>query len=253
LHEDSSTLEETSSDAATNLYTNYNPDAIPGQNQIHPILTKTRAEVEQDCLDEESMGCSILNDPDRRRKGSVPAYFAAFSIMGGLTDPDHYLPRFLHIKKREVKGLKECLEAKNLLQRTGNVSRIEKLLHLLFLLQNGVRFETIAVMFSRTPRQVQASCDRVFEGLLQLHSDTELSQMQPTCYHLWQISLRYFESAELAQHAERYYGWRTLDVVKVLVTLNVFIGRYRQQGRVALDGPYCSWWRACPERACPEQ
>jgi hypothetical protein len=256
LQEDSSTLEESSSDAATNLYTNYSPDAIPRKDIVHPVLTKTWNEVQQDCLQEENMATPILNDPDRRRTGSVPSYFATFAIMARLNDPDYYLPRLLHIQKREVQGLKACLEERNLLQRTGNISRIEKLLHLLFLLQDGIRFETIAVMFSRTPRQVQASCDRVFEGLLQLHSDTAMAQVQPTCYQLWQISLKYLAAdAQPAQHAERYYGWRTLNVVKVLVTVNLFIGRYREQGRVALDGPYSSWWRECPGTGnlCPEQ
>jgi hypothetical protein len=254
LHEDGSTLKDSSSDAATNLYTNYSPDSVPSLDQTHLVLTKTRAEVEQDCFEEENMGTPILNGPDRRRTGSVPSYFATFAIMARLNDPDYYLPQFHHIKKCEVKDLKECLEERNVLQRTGNISRIEKLLHLLFLLQDGVRFETIAVLFSRTPRQVQASCDRVFEGLLHLHGDTAVPQLQPTCYHLWKISLKYLAAdTQSAQHAERYYGWRTIDVVKVLVTLNVFIGRYREQGRVALDGAYCSWWRACSDNVCPEQ
>ena len=220
----------------------------PESDHIPPKLTKTRVEVEQSCREEESIGFLPLQDPDRRREGSVPAYFAAFSVMAGLDDPDHFLPRLVYIKVHEVKRLKEWLETRNYLTRSGNISRTEKLLHLIFLLQDGVRFETIAVMFSRTPSQVETSCQHVFEGLMQLHSETALPERQPACDHLWRISHKYFAEPSLLPHVERYYGWWAVDLVKVLVTLNLYIGRYRQQGRVALDGGYFEWWKAFRER-----
>lgn len=216
-----------------------------GIDRVPPKLAKTRAEVKQSCYEEERVGSAYpLHHPDRRREGSTTSFFAAFSIMSGIDDPECYLPRFLHIKIHEVKRLKEWLEGKNYLQRSGNISRTEKLLHLLFLLQDGLRFETIAVLFSRTPRQVQAACNEVFEGLLQMHSETVLPYRQPACDHLWRISNKYFNEPVIAQNAERYYGWWLVDVIKALVTLNLYIGRYRQQGKVALSGEYFKWWEA---------
>jgi hypothetical protein len=248
--------DEKSLDGVLNTGHQRNPDVSPNAARsaqrpkgscMSPIITKTRAEVEQSCREEESVDPPRLLDPDRRREGSMPAYFAAFSIMAGLDDPCYYLPRLVYIKIHEVKRLKEWLEAKDYLRRSGNISRTEKLLHLLFLLQDGVRFETIAVMFSRTPRQIYESCQQVFEGLLQMHSETDLPDRQPACDHLWGISHRYFAESHVVQHAERYYGWWAVDLVRVLVTLNLYIGRYRQQGKVALSGEYFRWWAAFRE------
>jgi len=219
----------------------------PERHRMPPKLTKTRAEVEQSCRKEEDNECPQLQDPDLRREGSIPSFFAAFSIMSGLDDADYYLPRLVYIKVHEVRRLKEWLEARDYLGRSGNISRTEKLLHLLFLLQDGVRFETIAVMFSRTPRQIRSSCKQVFDGLLQMHSETDLPNRQPACDHLWRISHKYFAEARLLRYAERYYGWWAVDLIKVLVTLNLYIGRYRQQGRVALEGEYFRWWKAFRE------
>jgi hypothetical protein len=217
---------------------------LSGQHGIPPKLARTRAEVKRSCWEEEFQSDLQLRDPDRRREGSTTAFFAVFSIMSGIDDPEYYLPRFLHIKIHEVKRLKEWLQEKNYLQRSGNISRIEKLLHLLFLLQDGLRFETVATLFSRAPKQVEATCKEVFEGLLEMHSETALPHRQPACDHLWGISKKYFNVPVVAQTAERYYGWWLADVLKVLVTLNLYIGRYRKQGHVALSGEYFKWWES---------
>ncbi|KAF2677015.1 hypothetical protein K458DRAFT_436821 [Lentithecium fluviatile CBS 122367] len=253
LLEGSSKYEEDLRESAWNLGlqggADISPDAIhtlrrQGQSRIPPKLARTRAEVERSCREEESIGGPGLYFPDRRREGSTTSYFAAFSIMSGIDDPSYYLPKLLHIKIHEVKRLKEYLEGKSWLTRDGNISRVEKLLHLLFLLQDGVRFETIAVLFSRTPRQVQSSCNEVFDALMNMHGLTALPNRQPACDHLWRITYKYINTPVIAQNAVRYYGWWLPELINVLVTLNLYIGRYRQQGQVALSGECFKWWEA---------
>ena len=109
--------------------------------------------------------------------------------------------------------------------------------------------ETIAVLFSHTPRQVLNSCRDVFNRLLEMYSETFLEYDQPTCPHLWRIAQKFMHVSE-SDSWERYYHWKKQDVLNVLTTLNMYIGRYRQQGQVALDGPYQHWWRyfARPEQ-----
>ncbi|KAF2246699.1 hypothetical protein BU26DRAFT_606901 [Trematosphaeria pertusa] len=209
-------------------------------------LTKTRAEVEQSIAEEERFGSFAMNDPDRQREGSVTGFFAAFAILNGIDDPSYYLPKLKFVKIHELRALKGWLVAHKYLRRSGSISRLEKLLHLLFLLQGGGRIESWAVVFSRTPREVQDACNEVFEGLLELHSETLLPQRPHQHVHdgLWGISERYLVNFgnPSTNYGERSYGWKMDDVWKVLATLNLFIGRYRQQGNFALDGPYHAWW-----------
>ncbi|KAF2273457.1 uncharacterized protein EI97DRAFT_436107 [Westerdykella ornata] len=40
-----------------------------------------------------------------------------------------------------------------------------------------------------------------------------------------------------------YSHWTKEDVYKVLITLNVYVGRYRSQGRFALEGDMLDWGR----------
>jgi hypothetical protein len=60
---------------------------------------------------------------------------------------------------------------------------------------------------------------------------------------LWGIWCRKFGNPQDQQPAAYYYGFDWLDVGKVMVTLNLYIGRWREQGKLALDGPSLNWGR----------
>jgi hypothetical protein len=201
----------------------------------------TREEVERRCAREETLTTIGLCDPDGKRKGSMSGCHATNAILAGLDDPNHCLPGLRFIKIHELKRLKEWLVQKLHLGRSGEISRTESVLHLIFVLQEGWRSETMAVLFSRTPRQIYGSCHDVFDRLLEMYSETFLEYHQPTCPHLWKIAHKFMDVAE-SRRWERYYHWKKQDIFSVLVTLNMYIGRYRQQGQVALDGPCQHWW-----------
>ncbi|KAF1955301.1 hypothetical protein CC80DRAFT_594473 [Byssothecium circinans] len=207
-------------------------------------LAKSRAEVERSCDEEDDTDSLQLNDPARRRQGSMEGYYATMFILCGINDPTVYLPKLRFIKIHEAKALRTWLANKRYIRRSGDMSRMEKLLYLLFVLQEGWRFEKVAVLFSRTPRQVFHACAEVMQGLLELHGETHLPNRQPVCDELWTISLVFFNEPKVVRRATQYYGWMAMDLIKALVTLNMWIGRYRQQGKVALSGPYFHWWRA---------
>ncbi|KAJ4292454.1 hypothetical protein N0V90_009116 [Kalmusia sp. IMI 367209] len=221
------------------FYVEHGTEALPYK------LTHTREEVQRSCEQEENFPTKALHDPDRKREGSVPGDFATYVILAGINDPSYFLPQLRFIKIHEAKRLKEWLVQEHHLSPSGRISRVEKVLHLIFILQEGWRVETVAVLFSRTPLQVQNGCRDVFSRLLEMHSETLLERYQPTCHHLWKITHKFMGNAEVGRW-ERYYGWKRLEVLGVLITLNMYIGRYRQQGRVALDGPYQHWWRHFP-------
>jgi hypothetical protein len=202
----------------------------------------TRHEVERRCAREETLTTIGLCDPDGKRKGSMSGFHATHAILAGIDDPNHCLPGLRFIKIHELKRLKEWLMQKLHLRRSGEISRTESVLHLIFVLQEGWRLETLAVLFSRTPRQVYGSCHDVFDRILEMYSETFLEYHRPTCPHLWKIAYKFMDVAE-SRRWERYYHWKKQDVFSVLVTLNMYIGRYRQQGQVALDGPCQHWWR----------
>jgi hypothetical protein len=210
-------------------------------------LTRTRAEVEQSCEEEEGGDLATLRDPDRQREGSMSGYYATLYIMCGINDAAVVLPKLRFIKIHEVRELRTWLTENKYIKRSDGISRMEKLLQLLILLQEGYRIEKLAVLFSRTPNQVHAACREVMSGLLELHSETLLPRRQPTCDGLWKISVMFFNTDEVVSRATGYYGWDMMDLIKVLVTLNVFIGRYRQQGQFSLIGPYFHWWRSFHE------
>lgn len=214
----------------------YGVEALPTK------LAPTRKEVQKTCSEEETCTTIALCDPERKREGSMPGLSVTYAILAGIDDPMHCLPRLRFIKIHEVKRLKEWLTEELHLGRSGEISRVEKMLHLIFILQEGWRMETIAVLFSRTPLEVYSSCHDVFNRLLEMHSETALEWHQPTCYHLWKIAPKFLDKSS-TNRWERYYHWKKPDVFSVLVTLNMYIGRYRQQGKVALDGPYQHWWR----------
>lgn len=96
-----------------------------------------------------------LHDPDKVREGSTSGWLTTLAIMSGLEDDRYVLPILTFIKVHEVKDMKKWLIDRGCLQRSGSVSRIERVLHFIFALQMGCRLEMIAVMFSRSPRQVE--------------------------------------------------------------------------------------------------
>ena len=65
------------------------------------------------------------------------------------------VPTLLHVKIHEVRALKQWFGENTNLTRTRDVCRTEKVLYLLFVLQEGCRFERVARWFCRTPRGVQ--------------------------------------------------------------------------------------------------
>ena len=192
---------------------------------------------------EEARNLPTLGDPDRKRQGSCNGFMVADMVMSGIVDERFVLPYFHHIKHHEVRALKQWLSDKKYITKTHGISRIEKVLHCIHLLQTGCRYETLAVIFSRTPRQVEQSCHQVMEGLLNLHGFTMIKRHDQEMYTtLWGIWER-FESLENQPQAEYYYGFDWLDIGKVMVTLNLYIGRWREQGRFALNGPSNRWGR----------
>lgn len=217
-------------------YFQHEVEALPGR------CASARKRVETTCFREESLTTISLRDPDRQREGSVTGPATTHEILAGIDDRSHCLPRLQFIKIHELKRLKEWLVQNAQLSSLGEISTTEKVLHLVLVLQEGWRMETLAVVFSRTPRQVLNSCRDAFNRMLEMHSETSLERDQPTCSYIWKIAQKFTDDGE-SEKWERYYHWRKQDVFKVLVSLNLYIGRYRQQGQVALSGPYQHWWR----------
>jgi hypothetical protein len=118
-------------------------------------VPKSRDEVIASMSVEMHRTSITLHDPDRGREGSTSGWLTTLAIMSGLEDGRYVLPILTFIKIHEVRDLKKWLVDRGFLQRSGSVSRIERVLHFIFVLQIGCRLETIAVMFSRSPREVQ--------------------------------------------------------------------------------------------------
>ncbi|KAF2732686.1 hypothetical protein EJ04DRAFT_496573 [Polyplosphaeria fusca] len=183
-----------------------------------------------------------MREPDTARKGSTTGWICTQEIMCGIDDVRCVRPQLAFFKVHEVKELKNWLAGHRYLERSDGISRVEKLLHLIFLLQDGVRFEVIAVLFSRSPNTVKRSCLEVFNGLLEMHSETMVPEDPPLYCHLWRITDQY-ATADRCMSAYRYYPWDAHDLSKVLTTMNFYIGRYRKQAKLALDGPFMDWGR----------
>ncbi|KAF2796124.1 hypothetical protein K505DRAFT_300904 [Melanomma pulvis-pyrius CBS 109.77] len=216
-------------------------------------LPKPRVEVLAIIDHEETVDSKSLLDPDRVREGSTSGWLTTLAIMSGMEDARYVLPELQCIKIHEVRDLKKWLVEHGYLHRSGAISRIERVLHFLFTVQMGCRLETIATLFSRSPRQVESSCKDVLEGILQMHSETELPRSGgwPIYPHLWHTSKKYEVSHEWAK---MHYPWSVDDFQMVLVTINLFIGRYRKQGQVALGGPFLDWGKYVqPERTAEEE
>lgn len=119
-------------------------------------LRRSRAEVMASLLEEEFAGLEIpLRDADRERQGSTSGWLCAQEIMCGIEDLRSIRPKLAFFKIFEIRALKTWLKEQKYLRRSSGISRTEKLLQLLFALQDGARFEVLAVLFSRSPRQVE--------------------------------------------------------------------------------------------------
>jgi hypothetical protein len=120
--------------------------------------------------------CVRLTAPDRRRISVTTWWDLTAAIMNG-TKPeiwyetesyarsveaesplDDYaevpVPELAFLNTLEIRTLKIWCEERTGLAKSGIISRSEKLLHLVFLMQYRCGFGTIARWFSRTPRQV---------------------------------------------------------------------------------------------------
>ena len=199
---------------------------------------------------EEASSRLSLNEPDRIRQGSCGGSTITNMMMSGRKDHRCVLPCLRYIKIHEVRALKEWLSDVDLVVRSGAISRMEKVMHCIQLLQTGCRYEALAVIFSRSPREIKESCLEVMEGLLHLHSKTVNQTGDQEMYMpLWRVWIR-FDTTQ--GRAGVYYGFGWMDVAKVLVTLNLYIGRWRMQGRLATDGPSFSWGRFFVSRGTEE-
>jgi hypothetical protein len=83
-----------------------------------------------------------------------------------------------------------------------------------------------------------------FKALLEMHSENVLpnqKEAQMCLYgHLWLIGGN-LEGRHDGATGLSYYPFTLDDLRKALVTLNVYIGRYRKQGRFALQGEILNW------------
>ncbi|KAF2623026.1 hypothetical protein BU25DRAFT_313189, partial [Macroventuria anomochaeta] len=201
-----------------------------------------RIEVEARLREEESELAPILIEPDRQREGSCDGSMVTNMVMNNVLNEDYVLPYLHFIKHHELRALKQWLVDNHYVRRSAVISRMEKVLHCLELLQTGCRYETIATIFSRTPRQVESSCHEVMEGLLELHGFTMIKARDQEMYAtLWGIWSRKFGNPQNQHPAAHYYGFDWLDIGKVMVTLNLYIGRWREQGKFSLEGPSLNW------------
>jgi hypothetical protein len=212
--------------------------------ELDPVqATLPKTEVEARLWEEEEEQANILIEPDRQRQGSCDGSTVTDLVMSGIPDRDYVLPYLHHIKHHELRALKEWLVINDFVTRSSGISRMEKVLHCMQLLQDGYRYETIAIVFSRTPRQIESSCREVMEGLLNLHGFTMIKARDQEMYTpVWGIWYRKYEGPQKQQfYAEDYYGYHWTDIGKVMVTLNLYIGRWREQGKFALEGPSLNW------------
>ncbi|CAO2658038.1 Nn.00g072980.m01.CDS01 [Neocucurbitaria sp. VM-36] len=217
------------------------------QHLLEQIETKAfprpRASVKLRLQHEEASHNLTLDAPEKARRGSCNGSTITNMIMCGVEDHRFVLPYFHYIKHHEVRALKTWLAERRYVKRSGVISRMEKVLHCIQLLQTGCRYETIAVIFSRSPRQIKESCHEVMTGLLQLYYDTvntdrATDQVKDMYMPLWGLWAKY---DVMKEKAAVYYGYQLTEVAKVLGALNIYIGRWRMQGGFAVDGPVFSW------------
>ncbi|KAF2853504.1 hypothetical protein T440DRAFT_390284 [Plenodomus tracheiphilus IPT5] len=205
------------------------------------LFPQSKVEVKRRIQQEEANAKFTLNGEDTVRQGSCDGASIAKMVMSGYQDDGLILPNLHYIKVHELRALIEWMANTNAITSSESISCVEKVLHCVQLLQTGCRYESLAVIFSRSPRQIKESCLEVMGALLRLHSET-VNKVggQESYMPLWKI-WRKFEVTE--GRAGAYYGFRWIEVAKVLVTLNLYIGRWRMQGMFATDGPTFLWGR----------
>ena len=208
-----------------------NPEKVP----------QPRCEVKKRIQEEEASVTPALRDPDRVRRGSCNGFMITEMTMKGLKEPHFVLPYLHHLKIHELRYLKEWLSNEGHITPSGTVTRTEKTLLCIQLLQTGCRYEALAVIHSRSPRQVKESCRQVMQGLLKWHEETidgEDMEGQAKYLVLWGIWDKYVISDG---RASLYFGFDWSHLAKVLLALNMYMGRWRMQGRFAMDGPAFVW------------
>ncbi|KAF2820634.1 hypothetical protein CC86DRAFT_471208 [Ophiobolus disseminans] len=179
---------------------------------------------------EERNSSLHLHDPDRIRTGSCTGFTISQLLLFGSTHPSFVLPYLPHIPLRSLRSLKKYLIAHGHILKSATISRTEKLLHCMQLLRTGNRYESIAVVFSRSPRQVRAACQEVMMALEAMYESTVDEGCEAdVCAHVWGIWKRFELNAD-EQGAARYYGFTWSQVAKVLVGLNLFIGGGEGEG-----------------------
>jgi hypothetical protein len=208
-----------------------NPEQIP----------QPRDEVNKRIQEEGSNQEPTLRDPDRMRRGSCNGFTITEMTMKGVDDPRFVLPYLYYMKLHELRYLKEWLGNEGHVKGSGTISRTEKCLLCIQLLQTGCRYEALAVIHSRSPRQVRDACLEVMHGLLQWHLNTvDEDQIgeQAKYLGLWGIWSRYVASDG---RAGLYFDIDWPHLAKVLLALNMYMGRWRMQGKFAMDGPAFLW------------
>jgi hypothetical protein len=191
---------------------------------------------------EEAKTCLHISDAHKVRRGSCNGFMVTDMVMSGVEDESFVLPYLHYVKHYEVRALKKWLARNHVVHRSGTVSRMEKVLQAMQLLQTGSRYESIAVLFSRTPSQVRESCHEVLAGVLDLYEATVDESVAPEVYApLWGITKRCAQGKD-AERAERYFGFRWTEVAKVLMALNLYIGRWRGS-KSPFEGQPFPWGR----------
>jgi hypothetical protein len=202
---------------------------------------RPRTEVIASLQHEESRTSLHVEYPDTVRRGSADGFTITYMIMSGAIDHRFVLPYFAYIEHREVRGLKNWLADRDIVTKNGGVSRIEKVLHCVQMLQTGMRYESIAVVFSRSPQEVVGACREVMGGLLEMHEEMvgDGEGEDEVNGKRWGIAKRY----EVNQGAEEYFGYSWSVVQKMLVALNTFIARYRGSQSTVLRRNRVWWGR----------
>jgi hypothetical protein len=221
--------------------------AVPPE-ETHPELwPQPRDQVIERLRKEEINTFLHLREPGRVRRGSCNGFMISTMTLSGVQDPRFVLPHLHHIKPHEIRLLKQWFILGDYIRPSGPISRTEKLLHCIQLLQTGNRYETIAVVFSRSPRHIRNSCHDVITGLLILYNATVTKDSEREVYApLWGICER-FAANEASYRAEVYYGFRWSEVANALIALNLFIGRCRGS-ESAFDGQPFQWGKYLVEK-----
>ncbi|KAI4921012.1 hypothetical protein J4E85_009127 [Alternaria conjuncta] len=208
----------------------------------HPLkFPQPRDEVKLRVQEEEANMDPVLRNPYKERRGSCNGFMITEMTMQGIEDARFVLPYLHYMKLHELRAIKEWLSNAGFIASSGSMSRMEKALLCIQLLQTGCRYETLAVIHSRSPRQVMESCNEVMRALLQWHrmtvDDGDIGD-QAEYIVLWGIWHKYVVSDG---RAGLYFGFDWTCLAKVLVALNVYMGRWRMQGKFAMDGPAFAW------------